>query len=728
MDNAVVFVFNSQLINQMKKNLLAVAFLLLASTLSSQVIYVNSTDNKLYKLDLEACSYDYLTNINAQAFDITFHPNGNLYGLSGSGRIYQIDTLTGATVDLHKMHGQNFNSLTADKEGIMYATGNLGEIWSYNLETDVSINHGGMGFNATGDLTFYQGNLYAAVSGNRIALVDVENPDSSSIVLQQYIQGEIFGIVSYIDDCEVKSYAITNENSDIYEIDFEGESMNFVCELNIEIGGGASTFEFLASDPLLIDTVSFINPNCNSSDGQISIFASGGAGNFTYSVDGNNFVNQNTFNNLPPGLYTAYVQDQNDCIYTYEVELEETNTPEITQLSVEDPTCENSNGTLFIIVEGGSGIIEYSIDGENYQESNIFNELSPGEYSVSVRDGAGCTDSSIATLSTAGNPLLTIEEIIQTSCNSPNGRVEISADGGTPPFLFSIDDIDFQESGGFDELSAGIYTAMVIDAKECQNTLIFEIEASEPPLELPVSYMHTTCGEANGSIHVEIGNEPINALFSIDGQTFQEEVQFENLNSGPYTVFIKNVDDCISSQMIDIEESTALSFSNVVVQPTECGKDIGSISFEMTGGEGDPTVLFNDQTYFLDFNFGQLSGGLYTISAMDTSCETDTLIDVPSTECPIYISNIFSPNDDGVNDYFTIVVHPDFGGSFTSFKVYDRWGAEVCSEDSIDKNGLQWDGTMAGTKLSSGVYVYQLRYENLHGEDKLVMGDVTIVR
>ena len=523
----------------MKKNLLTIAFLFLAKTLVSQVIYVNSTENKLYKLDLEACSYDFLTNINAQAFDITFHPNGNLYGLAGSGRIYQIDTLTGATVDIHQMGGQNFNSLTADKEGIMYATGNLGQIWSYNLETDVSINHGGMGFNATGDLTFYQGNLYAAVSGNRIALVDVENPDSSSIVLQQYIQGEIFGIVSYIDDCEVKSYAITNENSDIYEIDFEGEAMNFVCELNIEIGGGASTFEFLASAPLLIDTVTIINPNCNSSDGQISIFALGGAGNFTYSVDGINFVSQNTFENLPPGLYTAYVQDQNDCIYTYDVELEETNTPEITELVMENPTCENSNGVLFILVEGGSGILEYSIDGVNYQESNVFNELPSGEYNVYVRDGAGCMDNSMAVLYSAGSPTLVLEEIIQTTCNSENGRVEIKAEGGTPPFEYSIENDDFQESGSFNNLKSGIYNALVTDAKGCQNTLIFEIEASDPPLELPISFTNTTCGEANGTIQIQVGNEPVNARYSLDGQAYQDAAQFENLNSGTYSVFIK---------------------------------------------------------------------------------------------------------------------------------------------------------------------------------------------
>jgi len=106
----------------MKLNLLTLLFLLLGFQISAQVIYVNTVDDQLYRLDINTCNYQFLTNVNNEVFDITFHPNGNLYGISGKGRFFQIDTVQGYTTLVHKFDGQYYNSLTASADGVIYTT------------------------------------------------------------------------------------------------------------------------------------------------------------------------------------------------------------------------------------------------------------------------------------------------------------------------------------------------------------------------------------------------------------------------------------------------------------------------------------------------------------------------------------------------------------------------------------------------------------------------------
>jgi gliding motility-associated-like protein len=89
----------------------------------------------------------------------------------------------------------------------------------------------------------------------------------------------------------------------------------------------------------------------------------------------------------------------------------------------------------------------------------------------------------------------------------------------------------------------------------------------------------------------------------------------------------------------------------------------------------------------------------------------------------LFISNAFTPNQDGVNDYFYIP--PGTAFSDFSIKVMDRWGIEVYSSE--DSN-FRWDGNMRGRELATGTYVYVLTGTTAQGQSVKRSGTVSLVR
>jgi len=95
----------------------------------------------------------------------------------------------------------------------------------------------------------------------------------------------------------------------------------------------------------------------------------------------------------------------------------------------------------------------------------------------------------------------------------------------------------------------------------------------------------------------------------------------------------------------------------------------------------------------------------------------------------VCIPNAFSPNGDGINDYFFINANKSVS-IIKTFKVFNRWGALMYEgTDLVPNQTLSgWDGFFKGEEMNSGVYVWMTEVEYLDGEISLLSGDVTIVK
>lgn len=95
----------------------------------------------------------------------------------------------------------------------------------------------------------------------------------------------------------------------------------------------------------------------------------------------------------------------------------------------------------------------------------------------------------------------------------------------------------------------------------------------------------------------------------------------------------------------------------------------------------------------------------------------------------MFFPNIFSPNDDGLNDRF----YPQSKQALQvlSFQIFDRWGALIYQKKDFITNqeNSGWNGLHPnGDLLSKGIYVYTAYIAYPDGVNKQFVGDVVLAR
>ncbi len=106
-------------------------------------------------------------------------------------------------------------------------------------------------------------------------------------------------------------------------------------------------------------------------------------------------------------------------------------------------------------------------------------------------------------------------------------------------------------------------------------------------------------------------------------------------------------------------------------------------------------------------------------------CSTTDVVHV-SKDCYIDVPNAFTPNGDGINDYF--FPRQLLSSSVTDFQmqVVNRWGQKVFETRQTDGRG--WDGRFNGTLQPEGVYVYLIKVVFRNGAAENYQGNVTLLR
>lgn len=135
------------------------------------------------------------------------------------------------------------------------------------------------------------------------------------------------------------------------------------------------------------------------------------------------------------------------------------------------------------------------------------------------------------------------------------------------------------------------------------------------------------------------------------------------------------------------------------------------------------TWLWNtgDTTAFLKV----LHPGHYWARVTLDGCSTTDEINIDK-DCYIDIPNSFSPNGDGVNDYFLPRQLLSKGAAGFTMQVFDRWGEKVF--ESTNANGRGWDGRFNGKEQPVGVYIYMMNVIYKNGRTEKYQGNVTLLR
>lgn len=123
-------------------------------------------------------------------------------------------------------------------------------------------------------------------------------------------------------------------------------------------------------------------------------------------------------------------------------------------------------------------------------------------------------------------------------------------------------------------------------------------------------------------------------------------------------------------------------------------------------------------------------GGTYSIRTSNICGEKKATVTVSFEDCrQVFFPNVFSPNDDGINDLFL----PFDGGDVSmvhTLKIFDRWGGLVFEKNEFQPNDFEagWDGFFMGKKANPGVYAWFAEVEFRDGKRELKKGEVTLLR
>ncbi len=382
---------------------------------------------------------------------------------------------------------------------------------------------------------------------------------------------------------------------------------------------GQTTVTVNANNAPITVTATPTDENCGQSDGTITITATG-ATQFSINA-GITFQGSNTFTGLTAGTYDIVVEDANGCTGTTTVTVNgSNNSPTISNTAGTDENCGNSDGTITITASGGTGALEYSIDGTNWQSGNSFTGLSAGTYTVYVRDVNGCQGTDMITLTNVGGPVITNVAATDVTCNGAgDGTITVTATTGSGTLTYSIDGTNYTSSNAFTGLAANTYTVYV-DNGACITTDGPHV-INEPTAVVHSATVTNAGCTNNGQIVVTATGGTGAYQYSIDGGTnYQTSGTFTGLAAQTYQVIAMDSDGCLSIVSTETVGSLPALVATAAGADESCNASNGSISISATGGDGTYQYSIDGgASYQSSGTFTGLSANSYNIMVIDNS-------------------------------------------------------------------------------------------------------------
>lgn len=287
--------------------------------------------------------------------------------------------------------------------------------------------------------------------------------------------------------------------------------------------------------------------SCIGNDGSITVTGTDGKLPFQYSIDGNSFQVSNVFTSIATGDYTVWIKDANECRVSENIHVP-LSCPTVAVVGVNE-TCTSSNGSITASGSNGTAPYQYSIDGINFQTGKLFTGIKAGLYTVTIKDALSITNTISISIK---NICPTVSVVVNDGlCGTAKGSITATGANGTGPYQYSIDGINFKPGNTFTVLASADYTITVKDANGLINTTNAVVKNFPGP-QITAASVPASCLNNDGSITITANGGTAPLQFSIVGGDFQESPAFNNLQAGDYSVVVKDVNGCTSSQLMSV--------------------------------------------------------------------------------------------------------------------------------------------------------------------------------
>jgi gliding motility-associated-like protein len=398
-------------------------------------------------------------------------------------------------------------------------------------------------------------------------------------------------------------------------------------------------------------------------------------------------------------------------------------------LNVSHVSCYGANdGSIEFVPQDAEGAVQYSIDdGASFGSNPLFENL-PGDstYQLVALDAAGKLFINSVYI-TEPAEILFSDTVSFAQCNafSPTGSINITVSGGAGGFTYLWSDGSTDEDRN--NILAGSYDLLISDANNCtRNENI--IVGSEVTVDVDAGEDVSICKGESIQLQGSGTGSP-----SWDPSPYLTDLNIlDPVVSGLETTssFVLTISETASPYgCYNKDTVTVILFPDMGLQVIEDTFVIKgySVRLETSGGPFDQYIWEPqtglDNTSVPDPVATPLEPTRYYVFATNSyGCEEVDSVFVDVIE-DVNAYNVFTPNGDGINDYFEIRNAERFPEMLV--EVYNRWGHQLYSNVGYD-SGSRWDGTTSnGKEVPVGTYYYIL--VPFPGA-KPISGNVTIIR
>lgn len=459
----------------------------------------------------------------------------------------------------------------------------------------------------------------------------------------------------------------------------------------------------------------------------ISQDINGGIKPYSYNINGGSYTPAMVFTGLVSGSYVMGVRDANGCVLSNAVVVTQPAKLEVGSLNITKISCHDARDGA-IDVTGAGGTMPYTYAATLAGIPMPLTGLSEGKYHIHITDANSCKKDTIVEM-IAPDQLVADISTIKSLCNPVNnGLIIIKAVGGTTPYQYALNDGSYAGVNAFQRVPAGSYTVHIKDELGCeiqQSTLVEDSIA----IRIDMDVQHVSCyGRMDGALKAlpSGGAEPYR--FAFNRGAFAQEAVLDGCVTGLHRIKVMDRFGCIGSDSITIAQPDSIS-KTIVVTDNNCYRsDIsGKIELQVAGG----TVPYKYHWYH-DANLNKaiatnLPNGNYLVQITDAKGCADSVGIVLAYRdcCTPFIPTAFTPNNDGRNDKFHVVLKGDM--DLQELRVYNRFGQCIFYSSNVQDG---WDGTIKGQQADVGTYFYYVKGTCGAGAERKIelKGDVVLIR
>jgi gliding motility-associated-like protein len=462
--------------------------------------------------------------------------------------------------------------------------------------------------------------------------------------------------------------------------------------------------------------------------GTITISGStGGVPPYEYSISGSGgiFTSDTAYTGLTPDTYPVVLRDQNGCPYGETVEVLDIQSMQMVT-NVSHVRCfGDDDGSILFLPQDAVGPVQYSVDsGAHFVSTPLFENL-PGDstYMMVAVDSAGKVFTGPVTI-TQPTALTFSDTVTPAECNafSLTGAVDITVTGGTGSYSYLWS--DGSTDGDRTSLLAGTYHLEIADGNNCRLDELIIISSDV--------VVNVYAGEDTSVCYGETlqlsGAGDYDPLWEPAAYLDQDDVL--NPNTLPITdtlsftlTISETVSGCYNRDTVTVSPYPEVG---IAVTPDTIILAGSSAQLEVAGGpfvqyRWVPETGLSNSTIADPVASPAEATRYYVFATNEYGCEEVDSVFIDVIE-DLTVYNVFSPNGDGINEYFEIEHAERFPEMLV--EVYSRWGDLFFSTVGYD-SGSRWDGTARGKEAPVGTYYYIIvPYPGA----KAITGNVTLIR